>query len=152
MKIPFVKPSGNPPEETADRSLLFRNTDPRFNEQFKKGFLKISKEAEDQLLSHPWTGNVRELRNAVERIVLLENGEEILGKHLAFLVGKKEEGQESHPLKPTIPSQGIILDQVEREYILEALKMKDGNKIQAAKLLGITRSALLYRMEKHGIK
>jgi transcriptional regulator with PAS, ATPase and Fis domain len=124
----------------------------RFNEQFKKGFLKISGEAEEQILSHPWAGNVRELRNAVERIVLLENGEEIREKHLAFLAGKKEEGRESQPFKPTIPAQGIILDQVEKEYLLEALRIKNGNKIQAAKLLGITRSALLYRMEKHGIK
>jgi two-component system NtrC family response regulator len=41
---------------------------------------------------------------------------------------------------------------VEKEYILEALRMKKGNKIQAAKMLGISRSALLYRMQKHGIR
>jgi two-component system, NtrC family, response regulator AtoC len=131
---------------------LFRFFMDRFNEQFKKGFLKISKEAEGHLQSHLWVGNVRELRNAVERIVLLENGEEVLDRHLSFLAGKRVEERELQPVKPAIPSGGIHLDQVEKEYILEALRIKNGNKIQAAKLLGITRSALLYRMEKHGIK
>ncbi len=153
FRLNVVKLSVPPLRERKEDILpLFRFFMDRFNEQFKKGFLKISGEAEDQLLSHPWVGNVRELRNAVERIVLLENGEEIREKHLAFLAGRKDEGRESQPFTPTIPAQGIILDQVEKEYILEALKIKNGNKIQAAKLLGITRSALLYRMEKHGIK
>jgi two-component system, NtrC family, response regulator AtoC len=153
FRLNVVKVSVPPLRDRKEDILpLFRFFVDRFNEQFKKGFLKISKEAEDQLLSHPWLGNVRELRNAVERIVLLESGEVILGKHLVFLAGKEDEIRESRQFKPVIPSQGIILDQVEKEYILEALRMKDGNKIQAAKFLGITRSALLYRMEKHGIK
>ena len=53
--------------------------------------------------------------------------------------------------KPGIPPQGIVLDEVEKAYIKEALRIKKGNKIQAAKLLGISRSALLYRMEKYDI-
>jgi transcriptional regulator with PAS, ATPase and Fis domain len=124
----------------------------RFNEQFKKGFIQVSKEAEDQILAYPWPGNIREIRNAVERIVLLERGDTILGKHLSFLGEKEAPEKEGGQFKPIIPSQGIILDEVEREYILKALRMKDGNKAQAAKLLGISRSALLYRMEKYGIK
>jgi DNA-binding NtrC family response regulator len=124
----------------------------RFNEQFKKGFIQVSKEAEDQILAYPWPGNIREIRNAVERIVLLERGDTILGKHLSFLGEKEAPEKEGVQFKPIIPSQGIILDEVEREYILKALRMKEGNKAQAAKLLGISRSALLYRMEKYGIK
>jgi DNA-binding NtrC family response regulator len=124
----------------------------RFNEQFKKGFIQVSKEAEDHILTYPWPGNIRELRNAVERIVLLERGDTILGKHLSFLSEKDAPEKERVQFKPIIPSQGIILDEVEKEYILKALRMKNGNKAQAAKLLGISRSALLYRMEKYGIK
>ncbi|OGP73326.1 MAG: hypothetical protein A2V86_16460 [Deltaproteobacteria bacterium RBG_16_49_23] len=130
---------------------LFRFFLGRFNEQFKKGFLRISSEAEEQIHSYPWPGNVRELRNAVERIVLLEKGETIFGKHFSFLSGKKNQ-EEVISFKPTLPSQGIVLDEVEKAYILEALKLKKGNKIQAAKMLGISRSALIYRMEKYGIK
>jgi transcriptional regulator with PAS, ATPase and Fis domain len=84
--------------------------------------------------------------------VLLEKGDAILGKHLSFLMEKEGQAQERAGFKPHLPSQGIVLDEVEKHYILEALKMKKGNKLQAAKMLGISRSALLYRMEKYGIK
>ncbi len=131
---------------------LFRFFVDRFNEQFKKGFVQISKEAEEKILSYPWLGNVREVRNAVERIVLLERGETILGKHLTFLSEKGDQKEGGFRLRPFIPPQGVILDEVEKEYILEALRAKKGNKIQAAKLLSISRSALLYRMGKYGIK
>ncbi len=130
---------------------LFRFFLDRFNEQFKKRFSQISPEAEERILAHPWPGNIRELRNAVERIVLLERGETILDRHFSFLGGGGLQ-QETAPFKPRIPPQGIVLDEVEKEYLLEALRMKKGNKNQAARLLGISRSALLYRMEKYGIK
>jgi DNA-binding NtrC family response regulator len=131
---------------------LFRFFIERFNEQFKKAFVHISKEAEERILSYPWHGNIRELRNAVERIILLERGDSILGRHLSFLGREEAQREEGGKFKPLIPPQGIILDGVEKEYILEALRMRRGKKAQAAKLLGISRSALIYRMEKYGIK
>jgi len=131
---------------------LFRFFMDRFNEQFKKAFVQISKEAEERILSYPWHGNIRELRNAVERIILLERGDSILGRHFSFLGREEAQREEGSAFKPVIPPQGIILDGVEKEYILEALRMSKSNKAQAAKLLGISRSALIYRMEKYGIK
>lgn len=139
-------------ERKEDILPLFRFFINRFNEQFKKGFAQISKEAEEKILVYPWTGNIREVRNAVERIILLEKGDTILGKHLSFLSEGEENREEGFQFRPFIPSRGIILEDIEREYILEALRMKKGNKIQAAKMLGISRSALLYRMQKYGIK
>jgi transcriptional regulator with PAS, ATPase and Fis domain len=139
-------------ERKEDMLPLFRFFINRFNEQFKKGFVQISKEAEERILSYPWTGNIRELRNAVERIILLEKGDTILGKHLSFLSGEVKPPEEGGSFKPHLPSQGIVLDEVEKHYILEALKIKKGNKLQAAKILGISRSTLLYRMQKYGIK
>jgi len=139
-------------ERNEDILPLFQFFVDRFNEQFKKRFVQISQEAEERILSYPWLGNIRELRNAVERMVLLEKGETILGKHLAFLMEKEGPVEEAVKFKPVIPPQGVILDEVERQYILEALRIKKGNKLQAAKILGISRSALLYRMEKYGIK
>ena len=139
-------------ERKEDILPLFRFFLNRFNEQFKKGFVQISTEAEEKILVYPWTGNIRELRNAVERIVLLEKGDTILGKHFSFLSEGTELPEEGVQFKPHLPSQGIILDEVEKHYILEALKIKKGNKLQAAKMLGISRSALLYRMQKYGIK
>jgi DNA-binding NtrC family response regulator len=139
-------------ERKEDILPLFRFFVDRYNEQFKKRFIQISKEAEEKILSYPWLGNIRELRNAVERIVLLERGDTILDKHLSFLSKEGELAEGGVQLKPHLPSQGVVLDEVEKHYILEALKVKKGNKLQAAKMLGISRSAFLYRMQKHGIK
>jgi DNA-binding NtrC family response regulator len=139
-------------ERKEDILPLFRFFVERFNEQFKKRFVQISKEAEEKILSYPWLGNIRELRNTVERIVLLEKGDTILGKHLAFLMEKEGQTEDKIEFKPIISPKGIILEEVEKEYIIEALRMKKGNKIQAAKILGISRSALLYRMTKYGIR
>jgi len=133
-----------------DILVLFRFFMDRFNAQFQKGFLRLTREAEERILAYPWPGNVRELRNAVERIVLLERGEKILERHLSFLGGHQEEvsAQAASP-EISIPPQGIILDEVMKAYIREALRIKKGNKAQAARLLGISRSALLYRMDKY---
>ena len=139
-------------ERKEDILPLFRFFVHRFNEQFKKDFVEISQEAEECIVSYPWLGNVRELRNTAERILLLEKGDTILGRHLSFLAGREEPSEETVRFKPFIPPQGIILDRVEKEYILEALRIKKGNKSEAAKLLGISRSALIYRMGKHGVK
>lgn len=139
-------------ERKEDLLALFHFFMDRFNEQFRKRFLRISEEAQERILAYPWHGNAREVRNAVERIVLLESGETVEAKHLSFLGGDDFRREVSTGMGIQIPPQGIILDQVEKELILEALRLKKGNKVQAARLLGITRSALLYRMEKHGIK
>ena len=139
-------------ERKEDILPLFRFFVHRFNEQFKKSFVQISEEAEERILSYPWLGNVREIRNTAERILLLEKGDTVLGKHLSFLTGKEEPSEETARFKPFIPPEGIILDKVEKEYILEALRIKKGNKSEAAKMLGISRSALIYRMQKYGIK
>lgn len=139
-------------ERREDIFALCRFFVDRFNTQFKKGFMQISRQAEEKILTYPWPGNIRELRNAVERIVLLEKGDVILGKHLSFLGEKEGSQRERGRFKPPIPPGGIILDEVEKAYITEALKMKKRNKIQAAKILGISRSALLYRMGKYGIE
>ncbi len=130
---------------------LFRFFVDRFNEQFKKRFFLIDKDAEEQLLAYSWPGNVREVRNTAERIVLLEKGDTIRGSHLACL-GQRTGDREGMGRPPALSPQGLLLDDVEQNYIREALKLKKGNKVQAARLLGITRSALLYRMEKYGIK
>jgi DNA-binding NtrC family response regulator len=153
FRLNVVKLSIPPLRERKEDILpLFRFFVDRFNEQFKKRFIQISKEAEGKILSYPWLGNIRELRNTVERIVLLEKGDTILGKHLAFLMEKEGQAEERIEFKPVIPPQGIVLDEIEKQYMIEALKIKKGNKLQAAKILGISRSALLYRMTKYGIK
>ena len=90
---------------------------------------------------------------------MLQNGSSSLKTAIRSLEGiypsfseKKKPVKTYPPFKPVIPVQGIVLDEVEKQYILEALRVTKGNKLQAAKLLGISRSALLYRMQKYGIE
>ena len=97
-----------------------------------------------------WPGNVRELENVVERIVVLAPGSEIALGDLP--VALREEKQPVDSLNLNIPSQGISLEAVERELILRALNRARWNQTHAARYLDISRKALIYRMEKHGIR
>ncbi|MCC6367138.1 MAG: sigma-54-dependent Fis family transcriptional regulator [Bryobacterales bacterium] len=97
-----------------------------------------------------WPGNIRELENVIERIVVLARGEEImLGDLPDFL---RRERPAIDMLQLELPAGGISLEAVERELIVRALEKFHGNQTHAAKYLDISRKALIYRMEKHGIR
>jgi len=147
-------------ERKEDIPLLVKHFLEIFNKKYGKKFEKISPKAEKILVNHPWKGNVRELKNAIERVTLLEDGLEMKPEHLDFLSpsthsplpfqGEREkEPQEFPPSK--IPSSGISLDEVIKQIISTAYKQTDKNQVQTAKLLGITRNTLLYRLKKYGI-
>ncbi len=132
-----------------------------FNKKYGKRFQKVSPEAEELLVNHPWKGNVRELKNAIERVTLLEDSNEVRPDHLEFLIPaapslapskreREKEGQEFPPSR--IPSSGICLDDVIKQIISTAYKQTNKNQVQTAKLLGITRNTLLYRLKKYGIR
>ena len=132
-----------------------------FNKKYGKKFEKVSKQAEKILLNHPWKGNVRELKNAIERVTLLEDSTEVKPEHLDFLTPttpyptptKRDSGKETQDFPPSqIPSSGICLDDVIKKIITTAYKQTSKNQVQTAKLLGITRNTLLYRLKKYGIK
>ncbi len=119
----------------------------------KKG-LHFTAEAADALLQHSWPGNVRELRNAVEQAVLLSTQERIEPQHLALNRGlalPRVEGPRPEAGRPrlALPSEGISLEEVERDLVVQALDRTTGNVTQAAKLLGMSRDTLRYRMEKY---
>ncbi|GKT07963.1 sigma-54 dependent transcriptional regulator [Desulforhabdus sp. TSK] len=125
-----------------------------FNDKYGKHFRRISRNAEEILLQHAWPGNVRELRNTIERVVLLENDETILGSHLRFLAAPS--GEQTAPsaegLHIQLPEGGISLDEIEKQIILNACDRCQGNKSKAARFLRIPRHILLYRMKKYGIE
>ena len=132
-----------------------------FNKKYGKKFEKVSKKAEKILVNHPWKGNVRELKNAIERVTLLEDSTEVKPDHLDFLTPttpfpastKRDPGKETQDFPPSeIPSSGICLDDVIKKIITTAYKQTSKNQVQTAKLLGITRNTLLYRLKKYGIR
>ena len=99
---------------------------------------------------HAWPGNIREVENAVERAVVLAQGTAIAVRDLPEVLQKQRSTMES--VRLSFPPQGVSLDDVEKELIRCALESARGNQSQAARLLKVTRKALLWRMERHGIE
>jgi DNA-binding NtrC family response regulator len=97
-----------------------------------------------------WPGNVRELENVIERIVVLAPGNEITLADLPDFLQRDRTGVDTLQLE--LPAQGISLEAVEKELIQRALEKFHGNQTHAARYLDISRKALIYRMEKHGIR
>jgi transcriptional regulator with PAS, ATPase and Fis domain len=121
----------------------------RFNEKFGRKFRSISKGAQSLLLRYDWPGNVRELKNFIERIVLMEEGGEIKENHLMQLIAS---GNRNHPAVSAdidIPAQGVDLEEINKRYIIRALEISKGNLSGAARLLGLSRPTLAYRLEKY---
>ena len=152
----------------------------RFAEEMGKAVPGISPEAEEVLLSHRWLGNVRELQNVIERAMILIKGPALtpellqvealaslealgriteeyekagpsLGPSGVAITGTAETSTDKrwHPFR--IPEVGFDLEQHERSLIQQALVRCNDNKSSAAKLLGLSRATLRYRLEKFGL-
>ena len=118
----------------------------RQKERYGRPELELSPDAMRRLLSHAWPGNVRELRHAVERAVLLAEGERIEPEHLGLRAGREAvEG-------PGTRLEELPLEEAERILIKKALARCGGNVSRTAEALGLSRSALYRRLERHGIE
>jgi two-component system response regulator AtoC len=113
-----------------------------FNREFKKNIKGISPAALALLRSHGWPGNVRELRNVVERAMLLAVGDTL--EPADFPITSARNG--SHVVE--LPAAGIVLENVERDLVRQALERTGWNQTRAAKLLGLNRDQIHYRIEK----
>ncbi|MEW6601387.1 MAG: sigma-54 dependent transcriptional regulator [Nitrospirota bacterium] len=123
----------------------------RFNKEFKKSVKSISPEAERLLLNYPWYGNARELRNVVERICILEDTDIIYPRHLPSEIVEYVDSEAEEGTSIDLPSEGLSLRNVEKDLVVQALKKADNNQTKAAKLLGISRDALRYKMQKFNL-
>jgi DNA-binding NtrC family response regulator len=103
-----------------------------------------------QFSVYDWPGNVRQLENAVERLVLLATGDQVSSSDLPDFLRPAAVPKDRPAI--TLPEQGFSLEAIEKEVLLEALKKFDGNQTQAARYLGMTRRTLAYRMEKHRLR
>jgi DNA-binding NtrC family response regulator len=119
---------------------------------------KVGAAAMGALEKYAWPGNVRELEHTLERAMILAGTDEIGVEHLSFarpeLMGGAGAGAAggAPAWVPRIPSEGLSLEVLERELILQALERARGNKSAAARLLGMTRRTLYSRMERHGLR
>jgi DNA-binding NtrC family response regulator len=137
-------------ERVEDIPLLAESFLQRFAAKYGKGVIRLDRRAMAALSGYGWPGNVRELKHVIERAALTCPVEEIRLEHLGL-------GTDRGPTAPVVrsrpaaPRDGMTLAEMERAMIEQALRDAGGNQVRAAKLLGISRDTLRYRMAKFKI-
>jgi DNA-binding NtrC family response regulator len=147
-------------ERREDIPTLARHFVRHFAQTFGKRFQRLAVEAETRLTEYSWPGNIRELRNVIERSVLLEDGEVLEGRHLHL--GKPTDVSRAETLLESLHRllvEGIVdeggipfedlMDRVERGLILRAAEVAGWNQSRAAEILQVKRDKLRYRMKHH---
>lgn len=131
-------------ERLEDIPLLANHFLKHYSEKYSKNVLKISDAAAARMHKHPWPGNIRELQHAIERAVILSNSPVLQPEDFNLTASSaKEDGQ--------LSLEQYNLEDVEKLLIRKVLKKHNGNITQAASELGLTRSSLYRRLEKHGL-
>lgn len=131
-----------------------------FNLKFRKSFSGISEEARLALLAYGWPGNIRELKNLMERSVLLGSGEVLEEEHLQLQAKVAVDGNLAGVLQDVLmkplPGEGVdlegLVNELEESLVRKAFQMADGNQTEAARLLGLNRDKFRYRLKQYGIK
>lgn len=131
-------------ERGADILLLAAHFIQLYTEKYRKTGLGLHAQAQDKLLRYPFPGNVRELQYAIERAVIMSEGEQLLADDIIF-----------SPIESAVPDasepKDLKLSTVERDTILKVIRKNGGNITKAAKELGLTRTALYRRINKYDI-
>jgi DNA-binding NtrC family response regulator len=143
-----VMPVTLPPlrERNGDIRLLVHHYVDRYNREFRKRVRGATPQGMALLEQYRWPGNIRELRNAIERAMLLMDREWLEPDDFASL----SRGS-SGSVQFRLPANGVVLEEVERQLLVQALERAHGNQTQAGHLLGINRDQVRYRIEKFGL-
>jgi two-component system response regulator AtoC len=115
-----------------------------FNDEFRKRIHRVAPETMKRLQAYGWPGNIRELRNAIERAMLLSEGDELTDADFPLTTGAALRLGDTVQL----PAHGIDLEQLERSLVVQALERSGWNQTRAATLLGVNRDQIRYRIEK----
>ncbi len=148
----MVFPIRLPPlrERRDDISLLAEHFMRRYSQEYRRGLAGLSQEALDALKSYGWPGNIRELENEIQRLVIQTESESWIEVGELSPQIRKVEGT----LSRIAPKKGTLremMEQVERWLLAEALRENDGNKTRTAQVLGITREGLHKKLSKFGM-
>lgn len=122
-----------------------------YNKKYHKDIREISPAALDILMAQPWPGNIRELENTMERIVLLTEGQVITPDVLGPMEGRTGTDTRPQPVSAAPISLHDAAREAERKAILLALTMADGNRTRAATMLGVSRRTLYHKMAECGV-
>ncbi|NOY61408.1 MAG: sigma-54-dependent Fis family transcriptional regulator [Calditrichaeota bacterium] len=138
-------------ERKEDIPILIQNFIDYFNFNFRKNIKGISPEAEELMKSYGWPGNVREMRNVIERAIILETSDIIQVDTIPVEItgGRSSQYSEVGQFQFVIPEKGVSLFELEKNIIKQALERTKYNQTQAAHLLGISRDVLRYKKKKY---
>jgi two-component system response regulator AtoC len=128
-----------------------------YNGKFRKNIQGLTNEAKEFLMNYDWPGNIRELKNAIERVMILADGNRVSAKYLPIRISEGgilpiPAGVEGVNEEIRLPAGGTSLYNVEKELIRQALDHARGNKTTAARLLRITRDTLRYKVKKYQLE
>jgi two-component system, NtrC family, response regulator AtoC len=141
--MPITLPSLR--ERRGDVPLLAAFYIDRFNTEFRRKVRGLTPAATELLDHYAWPGNVRELRNAIERAMLLADRDRLDPADFTTLT------RTVSPVQFKLPPEGINIEDVERQLLVQALELSKGNQTHAGQLLGINRDQVRYRIEKFGL-
>lgn len=133
-------------ERKEDIPLLIEFFIDKYSKELNKENIYVEEDILDILFEYEYPGNIRELQNIIERMVLLASD-----GHITMELMPKEVIKGAFSSKKDIyilPRDGVSLEEIEKSFVRQALDMSKGNQTHAAKLLGISRHALIYRIEK----
>ena len=136
-------------ERREDVPLLAQHFAKQFSDRYAIPGLFLTDEALEKLAQYNWPGNVRELQNVIERVSVLARTDKIGAEELPPEIRVASSRIANISLK--LPEEGIDLEQVEKEILLQALERHSWNQSQAARYLNISRKTLIYRMEKFAL-
>ncbi len=133
-------------ERDGDIPLLANYYIDRYNREFHKRVHGVTPDALAVLEQYRWPGNIRELRNAIERAMLLMDRDWLEPDDFSTLT-------RSAALNPEfrLPANGVVLEEIERQLVVQALDRAGGNQTRAGRFLGINRDQVRYRIEKFGL-
>jgi two-component system, NtrC family, response regulator AtoC len=134
-------------ERPEDIPLLAHHFLEYFSHQFKKRLPRLRPDVERLLVQYQWPGNVREVRNVIERSMILADDAELVAADLPPEIAGDGAGPHEIP-QFRLPTTGVVLEDVEKDFVRQALEATQGNQTRAARLLGLTRDELRYRAKK----
>jgi len=147
LVVPIVLP---PLRERGDDILqLIQHFFHKNRLKYNRTDLRLPQELLPYFSEYPWPGNVRQLENALERIVLLSDDVKVTLDALPEFLRQTRTPEEVLPM--TLPDAGLDVEAVERQLILQALQKFGGNQTRAAHFLSMSRRAFSYRLKKHGL-
>lgn len=143
--VPLALPSLR--DRKSDIELLINHLSAQVAVSHRLNVPRYSVKAIEHCQRYAWPGNIRELKNFCERMVILLSGKTINIENLPLEMRAQQKVKIAAPF--TLPEGGVILEQLEAQLINQAMDKSHGNQSKAARLLGLTRSALLYRLNKY---